>query len=203
VRIFLVVALVLAILLGAAALVYAAPSPDNPPDTGRLDARLSGVASGIAQRAVYARCSSKVVLPAGELGFVRLYGGRPGNEAVLAPWICDVLDRFAAAPVLPSLACVDAPVRCGPGAFRLAAAAATLAHESWHLRGVRDESTTECYGIQTTAFALERLGAPAAYAEDVARYSETRILREPRYAPTEACRNGGPLDLRPASSVWP
>jgi hypothetical protein len=86
-------------------------------------------------------------------------------------------------------------------------ALAVLAHEAWHLRGVRDEGTTECYAFQSGVGLGERLGL----SEGAARQLMNQQLAEnagrsgsgAEYLVPAACRNGGALDLDPESSRFP
>jgi hypothetical protein len=88
-----------------------------------------------------------------------------------------------------------------------ARAVAVLAHEAWHLRGVRDEATTECYALQSGVEVGRRLGL----SEDTARQMMRQQLAEnalrtrssPEYLVTADCRNGGSLDLNPESGRFP
>lgn len=88
-----------------------------------------------------------------------------------------------------------------------ARALAVLAHEAWHLRGVRDEGTTECYALQAGVEIGQRLGL----SEDVARQmmrqqlveNELRSRASPEYLVPPDCRDGGRLDLNPDSARFP
>jgi hypothetical protein len=88
-----------------------------------------------------------------------------------------------------------------------ARALAVLAHEAWHLRGVRDEATTECYALQSGVELGRRLGL----SEDTARQMMRQQLAEnalrtrasPEYLVTADCRDGGSLDLNPDSTRFP
>jgi hypothetical protein len=88
-----------------------------------------------------------------------------------------------------------------------ARALAVLAHEAWHLRGVRDEGTTECYALQSGVELGQRLGL----SEDRARQMMRQQLAEnalvgranPAYLLPPDCRDGGRLDLRPGVSAFP
>jgi hypothetical protein len=89
---------------------------------------------------------------------------------------------------------------------RTARAVAVLAHESWHLRGVRDEGTTECYALQSGVELGQRLGL----GEDTARRMMRQQLVEnagrgatSEYVVGPECRDGGDLDLNPRSSAFP
>ena len=86
-------------------------------------------------------------------------------------------------------------------------ALAVLAHETWHLRGVRDEGTTECYGLQSGVELGRRLGL----SEDTARQLMRQQLAEnagrsgatAEYLVPPDCRDGGRLDLDPESTDFP
>jgi hypothetical protein len=86
-------------------------------------------------------------------------------------------------------------------------AIAVLAHESWHLRGVRDESTTECYALQSGVELGRRLGLAGSTARQLMRQqlAENALhgAGSPDYLVTSDCRNGGALDLDPGSSEFP
>ena len=86
-------------------------------------------------------------------------------------------------------------------------ALAVLGHETWHLRGVRDEGTTECYGLQSGVELGRRLGL----SEDTARQLMRQQLAEnagrsgatAEYLVPPECRDGGRLDLDPGDSSFP
>jgi hypothetical protein len=86
-------------------------------------------------------------------------------------------------------------------------ALAVLGHETWHLRGVRDEGTTECYGLQSGVELGRRLGL----SEDTARQLMRQQFAEnagrggatAEYLVPPECRDGGSLDLDPASTRFP
>jgi len=88
-----------------------------------------------------------------------------------------------------------------------ARALAVLAHEAWHLRGVRDEGTTECYALQAGVEVGQRLGL----SEDTARQMMRQQLTENalrgaaslEYLVPPDCRNGGRLDLNPGTTRFP
>lgn len=87
-----------------------------------------------------------------------------------------------------------------------ARAVAVLAHEAWHLRGLRDEGTTECYALQTGVELGQRLGL----SEDTARRMMRQQLVEnagrgaaSEYVVGPDCRDGRGLDLDPRSSEFP
>jgi hypothetical protein len=80
----------------------------------------------------------------------------------------------------------------------------TLAHESWHLRGIVDEARTQCYAVQTTEHVALRLGVPSAEAHLIA----LRVAADDAAAPrgeyhSSECRPGGAYDLHPDTPDWP
>lgn len=86
-------------------------------------------------------------------------------------------------------------------------AIAVLAHESWHLHGIRDESTTECYALQAGVGLGRRLGLAGSTAHQLMRQqlAENALHAEgsAHYLVTAECRDGGALDLDPSSSEFP
>jgi hypothetical protein len=88
-----------------------------------------------------------------------------------------------------------------------ARALAVLAHEAWHLHGVRDEGTTECYALQSAVELGRRLGLSQSTAEQMMRQqlveNVDRGEANAEYLVPAGCRNGGPLDLDPGSQRFP
>jgi hypothetical protein len=86
-------------------------------------------------------------------------------------------------------------------------ALAVLAHEAWHLRGVRDEGTTECFALQSGVELGLRLGLPERTARRLMRQqlaeNELRGAGALEYVVPPECRDGGRLDLDPASDRFP
>jgi len=80
----------------------------------------------------------------------------------------------------------------------------TLAHESYHLAGVRNEARTECYALQAIDYVATRLGASPDQARALAAFSFAQLPRRmpPEYSSPE-CRDGGREDLRPDDPIWP
>jgi hypothetical protein len=154
--------------------------------------RLGHVASEIARSDVRVRCQGAV---GAELDVTWEDGsvwfdaaGKPADATDLKRHVCTTLAAF------PDRPDDEATVR----------ALNTLAHESWHLAGVRNEAAAECYAIQTLEFTAERLGADAARARQLAlAFVVTLYDRMPAAYRSEECRDGGELDLRPDSPVWP
>jgi hypothetical protein len=86
-------------------------------------------------------------------------------------------------------------------------ALAVLGHETWHLRGVRDEGTTECYGLQSGVELGRRLGLSEGTARQLMRQqlaeNAGRSGATAEYLVPPECRDGGRLDLDPDGSSFP
>ena len=86
-------------------------------------------------------------------------------------------------------------------------ALAVLAHEAWHLRGVRDEGTTECYALQSAVDIGRRFGLTDERARQLMRQqlAENTLHggSSPEYLVPPECRDGGELDLDPSTSQFP
>jgi hypothetical protein len=158
--------------------------------------RLGGGASAIAGRPVEVHCPGivqRLVDVSPNAGSVYFDGtGKPADYTDLNGETCSTLDDFAEGD-------------SGPGdALRSARALHVFAHESLHLAGVRNEAEADCFGLQRTAFAAERLRADP---EEAQRLAVLALAERARSAPVEyrspACYDGGPLDLDPGSPVWP
>lgn len=169
---------------------------------------LAAIAGEIAGRPVKVRCQGfpsqllDVGWTSGEVEFD--HGGRPMGETRLDRDVCEDIDRYPEQRAEASFACVRVQRPCDRRTAKVAYAVHLLAHEAWHLRGVSDEAMTECYALQTTAFVAQRLGAPAVEAQALAAWNlvEAYPMLPARYR-SGHCRDGGPLDLRPNSAVWP
>jgi hypothetical protein len=154
-------------------------------------ARLSAEASRVAEKPVRIRCDD-----AGEfVGAVQHADGVAvvgGDLAYLTPDRCLSLYRLAFEGEIKS--------------SQTGRALAVLAHEAWHLRGVSDEATTECYALQTGVEIGRRLGLSNDRARQLMRQQlvENALhTGSPEYLVTSDCRDGGPLDLDPASTQFP
>jgi hypothetical protein len=158
--------------------------------------RLAKVASAIAGRPVEVHCPGflqRLVDVSPNAGSVYFSAdGRPADFTELNAKTCSALQAFAKGDT-------DAD-----DAVAMAAALHVLAHESFHLAGVRSEAEADCYGLQRTAFVAEQLGADPAEAQ---RLAYLALLERAQTAPPEyrssQCYDGGALDLDPGSSVWP
>lgn len=164
---------------------------------------LAKIASVLAGRPVGVRCPGFVgglVDVRGEAGRVSFdAAGHPADYTDLSPDTCHALANFART----DFSCLRSH-SCGYREFRVAWAAHTLAHESFHLRGYSDEGVTECYALQNTAFVAARLGATRHTAAALQRWVYTRgFHNEPQDYRSPGCYPGGPLDLSPQTRSWP
>jgi hypothetical protein len=166
------------------------------------------VASELAGRHVRVHCQGRIASlldVGGNAGTVQFdAAGRPSDETRLTRATCSALRSFTRNPATPALDCVRAQRRCPADAFALVQAIHTLAHESWHLAGERDEARTECYALQSTDLVAVRLGADIGTARAIAVYAYERLLPSlpDRYRRSD-CVNDGPLDLVPSSPSFP
>jgi len=155
-------------------------------------ARFSAEASRIVGRPVEIRCdeSGRIVGAVQHSDGVAEVGG---EVAYLTPNRCHDLYRQAFE---------------GGGPFsQTARAIAVLAHESWHLRGERDEGRTECFALQSGVDLARRLGATDDTARRMMRQqlaeNALRATGDQEYLVPPECRDGGELDLNPGSSRFP
>jgi hypothetical protein len=155
-------------------------------------ARFSDEASQISDKDVSVRCDEArdYVGAVQHADGVAVVGG---DLAILTPEICLDLYRLA----------FDGEVT----GSRTGRAVAVLAHEAWHLRGEADESTVECYALQSGVTLGLRLGLDEDDARRLMRQqlveNELRGVGTLEYRLTSECRNGGDLDLDPASDRFP
>jgi hypothetical protein len=158
----------------------------------RATSRFSHEASAIAAKPVTIRCdeSGSFVGAVQHADGVAQVGG---TVAYLTPERCLALYRLAFEDKVDS--------------SRTGLAITVLAHEAWHLRGVADEGTTECYALQSGVQLGEHLGLSQSTAERLMRAqrveSTLRGRQNPAYALPAECRDGGRLDLEPASGWFP
>jgi hypothetical protein len=152
-------------------------------------ARFSDEASRIAAKpvAIYCDESGDYVGAVQHADGVAAVGG---DLAYLTPQRCLDLYRLAfKGEVTPS---------------QTARALAVLAHEAWHLRGERDEGTTECYALQSGVALGRRLGLSEDTARQLMRQQLTENSRaSPEYFVPPDCRDGGRLDLNPQTAAFP
>jgi hypothetical protein len=155
-------------------------------------ARFSAEASRIAEKPVSIRCDEArhYVGTVQHADGVAVVGG---DLAILTPEICHDLYRLA--------------FERETTGNRTGRAVAVLAHEAWHLRGVADEGTTECYALQSGVQLAERLGLSNDTARRLMRQqlveNELRGASTLEYRVPAECRDGGRLDLHPDASPFP
>ena len=173
------------------------------------EARLGEVASAIAQRSVGVDCPGfwrKIVEVGGEDGRVHFdVAGRPSDSAELSGRTCDRLEDFSRAGTKPAFDClVPDDRRCTREVVETARSLSTLAHEAFHLAGIRDEAAAECYATQSVDFVAETLGATAAQGKLVGIWAaRTSPKTHPAEYHSQECRPGGALDLEPRTAAWP
>ena len=155
-------------------------------------ARFSEEASLIAEKPVSIRCDEA----RDYVGAVQHTDGVAtlgGDLAILTPEICHDLYRLAFEGEVTG--------------SKTGRAVAVLAHESWHLRGVGDEATTECYALQSGVELGRRLGLDEGRARQLMRQQLTenalRGAESIEYRVTSDCRDGGRLDVDPGGSSFP
>jgi hypothetical protein len=154
--------------------------------------RFSQEASTIAEKPVRVRCDESGAY----VGAVQHADGIAtvgGDLAYLTPERCLDLYRLAFEGEVTS--------------SQTARAIAVLAHEAWHLHGVRDEGTTECYALQSGVGLGQRLGLSEGTAEQMMRQqlaeNAGRSGRGTEYVVPPSCRDGGALDLDPERTGFP
>ena len=181
----------------------------------RLERRLEDAAGLAAEQGVRVSCASPAAwadaVPVRRRdaegyaiqGFVR----DGSNRMTLAPHVCHALDLLVRsdAPRV-RLGCMARELRhgnaCPPSLAAVALALATLAHEAQHTTGTRNEAVAECYGRQKARRVARALQLPATQADRVGRYVTARSSVPAAYR-SRQCRDGGRLDIRPSSVVFP
>jgi hypothetical protein len=143
-------------------------------------ARFSAEASRIVGRPVEIRCdeAGQFVGAVQHADGIAVIGGR---LAYLTPERCHDLYRLA--------------FKDDYSSTQTGGALAVLAHESWHLRGVRNKGATECYALQSGVKLGQRLGL----SEKTARQMMGQQLAENAlhargsldYLVPRECRDGG------------
>jgi len=206
-------ALVVFFLLLALAPAAAAITPARPQDAPLLrrgatpDEQLAqSVAARLTRLKPVVRCTA-VPLGSGELGVTPFVNGRPAGYFLLDPQVCAELAAFRASPSSHDPASCTTN-GCLNQVADTAQAIQTISHESYHVLGWQSEAAAECYGLQSLWYTANRLGASVALAQRLAQfywkelYPLRRTSSHPEYWSAE-CRDGGKLDLRPASHGWP
>jgi hypothetical protein len=172
----------------------AAASPGDP--------RLSTIASELARRHVTIRCegvSGALTSAKGESGRTEFINGKPVSVSYLQEGVCQTLHAYAA-ELTAGQTCL---LPC-ENPLEVAWSVNTLAHESFHLAGVRNEAETQCYALQAIDFVARRLGASPEQARAIAVFSFDQLPgRMPPEYTSPQCHDGGRYDLRPGNPVWP
>jgi hypothetical protein len=165
-------------------------------EQSRIEPRLSRVLSRLIGTQGEARCWSdadwKVVATHSPYGPQELGGFvDAAGKVQLNPVICRSLAGFLYR---------DEDAHSLP----LAQAVVVFAHESRHAGGEDREDRAECYGMQDARPVARMLGMSAADAGSlVERYWRDVYPTEEFPYRSRECRDGGKLDLHPASNVWP
>jgi len=86
-------------------------------------------------------------------------------------------------------------------------AIAVLAHEAWHLNGVRDEAIANCYAYQSGVHVGRALGLSAKTARRLMHQqladNPADFAGAPAYVVPPGCHRGGSLDLRLDGTHFP
>ncbi len=188
-----------------AAVVFFASDRNAMLDTERA---MSGIVTEIAQRSVTVDCQGLVaeaVDVSGHDGTVEFdAAGNPADSTELRRKVCKTLASFPSDRLKPEFACVHQVGTCSEPVIDSVKAVHTLAHEAWHLRGIKDERITTCYAMQTTAWTALQLGADAQQARGIAVYFVRELY--PKLSQSYQvgdCRDGGRYDLNRGSAAWP
>jgi hypothetical protein len=159
----------------------------------KVERALSREAQTIAAHRVQVRCDSS----GRHVGVVQEADGVAevgGDEAWITPGLCYRLYALSEKGDVSSFS--------GTGR-----AIAVLAHEAWHLRGVRDEGIANCYAFQSGVGIGVRLGLSRGTARDMMRQQLANNAMDSggdsRYLVPAGCENGGRYDLDAASSGFP
>jgi hypothetical protein len=168
--------------------------------------RLALVASEVALRPVEVSCPgfwTRLVEITPNAGWVDFdEHGRPEDETSLSATTCRGLERVWRRDEA-SFACLIGGT-CPQDTLRAVHGLVTLAHESWHLRGIRDEARTQCYAVQTTEPVARALGVAPIHARLIAlrvAADDAAAARGEYHSPE--CRPGGEYDLAPQTARWP
>jgi hypothetical protein len=149
-----------AVLAVIAVLLYSASRPHgwdavSAERQAQTEAIISREASAIARHPVRVTCDDSREF----VGFVQDADGLAevgGDQAYLTPEICDALYQLAIKHRVQGFA-------------RTGRAIAVLAHESWHLRGERNEGLANCYGFQSGVQIGQNLGLSESRARAMMR----------------------------------
>jgi hypothetical protein len=168
--------------------------------------RLALVASAVASRNVEVSCPGffarlvEITPNSGWVDFDR--NGKPGDKTDLSAATCRGLERVWRGDQ-KSFGCLISG-SCDEETLHAVWGVVTLAHESWHLRGITDEAMTQCYAIQTVEQVARRLGVSPQNAHVIAVWVALDDAAAPvgQYHSPE-CHPGGEYDRRPETPDWP
>ena len=168
--------------------------------------RLALVASEVALRDVEVSCPgfwTRLVEITPNAGWVDFdEHGRPSDETSLSATTCRGLERVWRRDQR-SFTCLIGG-GCDQDTLRAVHGIVTLAHESWHLRGIVNEAQTQCYAVQTVEPVARGLGV----AREEAHLIALRVAADDAAAPpgeyhSRQCSPGGAFDLHPETPDWP
>ena len=168
--------------------------------------RLALVASAVASRDVAVSCPgffARLVEITPNAGWVDFdQHGKPGDKTSLSAATCRGLERVWRGDQRSFGCLINGS--CDEDAMRAVWGVVTLAHESWHLRGVTDEAMTQCYAIQTVEQVARRLGVSRQNAHVIAVWVALDDAAAPvgQYHSPE-CHPGGEYDRHPETPDWP
>jgi hypothetical protein len=141
------------------------------------DPQLSAIAGELSDRQVTIRCeglSGALMGPRGESGRTEFIGDKPASVSYLREGICQTLHAYTRSRKDCLLPC-EQPLD-------VAWSLNTLAHESYHLAGIRNEARTECAALRAIGFVAHSLGASPRQARALSAYSFAEL---PRRMPAE------------------
>jgi hypothetical protein len=204
----------LAAMYAAFLIVWDPPNDDGPLPTrggvtevSRIEPLYSRIVSRIAGRSVEVRCWSEEdwadrsdEVEAWTDGRWQLedwsgYVSYDRERANLSPAVCRSLGQWAYERRWPENRWE---------AYSFAWSVKVLAHEAQHLRGIEGEAEADCYGLQAMPAVGAALGLDEKRARFLAEYAWHYIYpRAPGEYRSGECRDGGELDLRPDTLVWP
>jgi hypothetical protein len=183
------------------------PTMGGITEVSRIEPLYSRIASDLVGRDVEVRCWSHrdwaersqevAAWTHGKLrpGDWTAYVSYDRERANLSPSICRSLGRWAYGHRWPDDRWES---------YNFVWSVKVLAHETQHLRGFDNEAAADCYGLQAMPDIAARLGLDEDRGRWLTEYAWRYIYPRARgeYRSAE-CRDGGQLDLRLSSSVWP
>lgn len=182
------------------------PTRSGATSVSRIEPRFGRVASSLAGMPAQVRCWSPLDW-ARINGDLLAHGGAGESLDFVSGFYRPDTGRIHLDPTacagLVDLAYRSARPQQGRAFVRIALGVDTLAHESMHRRGFRNEAVTECYAVQLVYKTGKALGASSTYAALLSRQAWAAYPAHPAAYLSTECRNGGKLDLSPNRSSWP